>query len=131
MQFYFLSVLFNLLVGLSLTFSGVKFDALFPGKEKVFKMVVGIATVFTGVMKFVFVVQPDWVILGDFLPAIAGIVGGVCYIIDSYSQINENASSITMNSFFEKLFVKGKKYIGVACIAVAVVHFIFPTLRIL
>ena len=132
MQFYFLSVLFNLLVGISLTFNGFKLTELIPGKEKVIKLVIGIATVFTGLLKFVFVVQPDWVILGDFLPAVAGIVGGVCYIIDCCSENNESAtSSITMKPFFEKLFVKGKKYIGIACIAVAVIHFIFPTLKIL
>ena len=55
MQFYFLSVLFNLLVGISRTFSGFKVTNLFPGKEKVVKLVIGIAAVFTGVMKFIFV----------------------------------------------------------------------------
>ena len=38
MQFYFLSVFFNMLIGLSLTFSGFKFAELFPGKEKIVKM---------------------------------------------------------------------------------------------
>jgi len=132
MQFYFLSVFFNMLVGLSLTFSGFKFAELFPGKEKIVKMVVGIATAFIGLMKFVFVLQPDWVILGDFLPAIAGIVGGVCYIIDCLSENGESAAtSITKKPFFDTFFVKGKKYIGIACMVVAVLHFIFPTLRIL
>ncbi|MBO4507483.1 MAG: hypothetical protein J5747_02475 [Spirochaetaceae bacterium] len=132
MQFYFLSVLFNLLVGISLTFSGFKVTNLFPGKEKVVKLVIGIAAVFTGVMKFIFVIQPDWVVLGDFLPAVAGIVGGVCYIIDCCSETKDpETTTIKMNSFFEKLFVKGKKYIGIVCIAVAIVHFIFPTMRII
>ena len=132
MQFYFLSVLLNLLVGISLTFKGFKIENLFPGKEKVVKLVIGIATVFTGVMKFVFVVQPDWVILGDFLPAIVGIVGGVCYIIECCSEQNaEGASSRKMLPFFETLFIKGKKYIGIACMLIAVIHFIFPSFKIL
>lgn len=130
MQFYFLSVFFNLLVGVSLTFSSFEPAALFQGREKNYKMVVGIATVFTGLMKFIFVVQPDWVILGDFLPAVAGIIGGICYIIDGLKKEDEEKIN-NMNPVIEKLFITWKKYVGIACIAVAVIHFIFPTLRIL
>ncbi|MCR4941142.1 MAG: hypothetical protein K5930_13735 [Treponemataceae bacterium] len=129
MQFYFLSVFFNLLVGASLTFPNFKITELFPGREKIFKIVVGIAAAFTGLMKFIFVVQPDFVILGDFLPALTGIVGGICYIIDSMSDNTEK--TVKLNPFFENLFVKGKKYVGIVSMAVAVIHFIFPALRIL
>ena len=135
MQFYFLSVFFNMLIGLSLTFSGFKFAELFPGKEKIVKMMIGIATAFVGVMKFVFIAQPDIVIFGDFLPAVVGFVGGVCYIIDCLnSDSNADGSEtpkIKMKPFFENVFVKGKKYIGIVCMVTAVVHFIFPTLSIL
>ena len=36
--FYFLSIFFNMLVGLSLTVNGFKFAELFPGKEKIVKI---------------------------------------------------------------------------------------------
>ncbi len=129
MQFYFLSVFLNLLVGVSLTFSSFKITELFPGKEKQFKIVVGIAAAFTGLMKFILVTEPGFVIIGDFIPAVVGIVGGVCYLIDGLNEKNEQ--TITMNPFFETLFVKGKKYVGIVCIAVAAIHFIFPTFPIL
>ncbi|MCR4712933.1 MAG: hypothetical protein K5751_00975 [Treponemataceae bacterium] len=133
MQFYFLSVFFNMLVGLSLTFSGFKFAELFPGKEKIVKMVIGIAAVFVGVMKFAFVVQPDYVVVGDLLPAVVGIAGGICYIIECMNSNPDEPTKpkIQMKPFFENLFIKGKKYIGIVCIVTAVIHFIFPTLSII
>lgn len=133
MQFYFLSIFFNMLVGLSLTVNGFKFAELFPGKEKIVKIIVGIAAAVVGFLKFIFVSGDSWYVTGDFLPAVVGIVGGICYIIDIS---NDNAEDVEnpkfkLNPFFENVFVKGKKYIGIVCIVTAVVHFIFPTLSIL
>ncbi len=133
MQFYFLSIFFNMLVGLSLSVSGFKFAELFPGKEKIVKIIVGVAAAVVGFLKFIFVSGDSWYVTGDFLPAIVGIAGGLCYIIDSMDYNTEEAENpkVKLNPFFETVFVKGKKYIGIVCIVTAVVHFIFPTLSIL
>lgn len=129
MQLYFVSVFFTLIVGLSLTFKGFSINKLFPGKEKAVTLVTGCVCVVAGVLKLIFVVQPGYVIIGDFVPAAAGVIGGLCYLLEYYNEVSD--VKMQLNSFFETVFITGKMYIGIACIAAAVIHFLFPAARIL
>lgn len=126
MQVYFLSVLLNAYAGLILILGGNKENTPFSNRQV--RLVAGILAVVTGVLKLFIVVQPDIVIIGDLLPAAAGIAGGANILTDYYREYT--TVEITLPDFFEKLFVKGRKYIGVLCLLVSLLHFMFPRLTV-
>lgn len=141
LQFYFLSIMLNLVTGLLLVFGKELADDDVPGRsaetdsgntmfgedsffdDKTFRLVLGILTVFTGVMKFMSVVHDDVPVAGDLVPALAGLLGGVCLIIE-YVRLSGNKK--LLNQFVYRLFVEDRKYIGWFSIGAAVLHFIFP-----
>lgn len=164
LQFYFLSVLLNIMTGLvflygskedssvsssdfsddifaddddssdekSAGLSGSKAD----GGQKTasleipfledssFRLVLGILMVLTGLMKLLSPIQYDIPVVGDLIPALAGIAGGISVLLEWYK--NKSALSIALPEVLEKLFVDGRKYLGIFCIAAGVLHFIFP-----
>ncbi|WP_428768363.1 hypothetical protein V1L52_07370 [Treponema sp. HNW] len=132
LQFYLLSVLFNAASGLILVFAeSDPRDAAETGaaglsffETKNFRLVAGILTAVTGIMKLLSVVQGDLPVLGDLIPALAGIIGGACLLYEYY----KGASSVPVSlpGVLENIFVAGRKYVGVFCIAAAALHFIFP-----
>lgn len=126
MQVYFLSVLLNAVTGAILIMGSNRPDSLFSNKS--FRLATGILAVVIGFLKLFIVVQPDIIIFGDLLPVIAGIAGGANILIDycrEYSSVE-----INLSEFFTKLFVTGRKYVGILCVIVAVLHFLFPRISI-
>lgn len=126
MQVYFLSVLLNAVTGAILIMGSNRPDSLFSNKS--FRLATGILAVVIGFLKLFIVVQPDIIIFGDLLPVIAGIAGGANILIDycrEYSSVE-----INLSDFFTKLFVTGRKYVGILCVIVAVLHFLFPRISI-
>ncbi|MBR5866772.1 MAG: hypothetical protein IKZ04_02565 [Spirochaetaceae bacterium] len=141
LQFYFLSVLLNLITGLILFCSEKnvtkeiatteevqpqvqeKNDVLGFMDNKNFKLVLGVLSVLVGLMKLLSVVQNDVPVIGDLLPSAAGLVGGFCILLDFY----KNSSTVEMNpNKFVQFVSENQKSIGIFCIVVAVLHFIFP-----
>ena len=116
-QFYLLSVVMNVAAGLVLIFTKeVPEDAAQASaaglsflETKNFRLALGVLSAFVGIIKLLSVVQGDVPVLGDLVPAVAG-----------------STVPVTMPSFFETLFVSGRKYVGIACVAVGTVHFILP-----
>lgn len=127
MQVYFLSVLLNACTGLILVTDRNSGKMLFQNKQ--IRLVIGIFAFITGFLKLFIIVQPDIIIFGDLLPAVAGITGGANILIDYYREYT--TVDISLNGFFEKLFIRGKKYVGIFCILFALLHFLFPRLTIL
>ena len=127
MQLYFLSVFCNLFAGLFLVLPRDKEDSFFAETNGVYRLVIAILTFLTGLLKFFFVVQPDIIILGDFIPAVAGLIAGACLLIEYYNA--HSSASLKMNEFFERLFIQWKKYIGYFSLAVCLIHFLFPNAR--
>jgi hypothetical protein len=145
LQFYFLSVLLNVASGLILVY-GLDFNK--PNTEKdetggadtpanssfmgsntffddsTFRLVLGIMTGFVGVMKLLSVVQNDMPVVGDLLPALAGMAGSFCLLLEYYRV--RTGTSRTLPQIFERIFVGGRKYIGIFCIIAGLLHFIFP-----
>ncbi len=141
LQFYFLSVLLNLVTGLILFCSENKVsneiattedvqkdvqekkDILGFMDNKNFKLVLGVLSVLVGLMKLLSVVQNDVPVIGDLLPSAAGLIGGLCILLDFY----KNSSTVEMNpNKFIQFVSENQKAIGIFCIVVAVLHFIFP-----
>lgn len=127
MQVYFLSVLLNAFAGLILVTDKNSEKALFSNRQA--RLIIGALAFITGFLKLFIVVQPDIIIIGDLLPAIAGIVSGANILIEYYRE--NTTVEISLNSFFEKLFVSGRKYVGILCILISLLHFLFPRLTIL
>ena len=121
LQFYFLSILVNLLIGITLVYGDNEKISILD--DKTFHLVVGILAVFVGVIKFLSAVK-GVPFLGDLLPAMANILGGGSVLVSYYlARANEELSPSDIVQF---IFIDKKKYIGIGCIAIAVIHFIVP-----
>ncbi|AEE16738.1 hypothetical protein [Treponema brennaborense] len=138
LQFYFLSVLLNMVTGLLLVFTADSTEqqdtpplqdgtartltTFLDGKN--FRLVLGVLTVLVGLMKLLSVVQNDVPVVGDLIPAAAGLLGGFCILLEYYMATA--TVEIVPAKFVETVFIKGRKFIGIFCIAAGLVHFIFP-----
>jgi hypothetical protein len=139
MQLWFLSVLLNVLAGLVLIFTASSSEeptetadgfASAPAffENKTFRLVLGILCVLVGVIKLG-VTQTRVPILGDLLPALAGIVSGGALLIEYYTH--SSSLSVELPGFLRKICIDEKKYLGIVSIVVAVLHFIFPKILFL
>ena len=118
LQFYFLSVFFTLITGFVLINDTKNLIELPLLKERVFRIVLGALSAVTGVIKLFVVVHTSAVIVGDFIPAAAGIAGGVVLMIQ---EDNEK-----LPEWFRKIFITNKFIVGIVCLAAALLHFVFP-----
>lgn len=136
LQFYFLSILLNSLTGLTLIFNSYSDKAQDSLKNvpefftnKTFKLIIGILCCFTALIKLLTSFPGSILIMGDLLPAIVGVLGGIALLIDYY--LNNSPSETKLNPKLESVFVTNKKYIGILCILSALLHFLFPRVIIL
>lgn len=129
MQLYFLSVLTLLFTGFILTVENENREKPIIGNNQTLLLSLGLVTIIIGILKFFIVVQPDIYFFGDLLPAIAGLFGGFTLLLEFY--LAHSTVDIKINTIIETIFIKGKKYIGIFCIVISVLHFFFPKIRIL
>ena len=137
-QFYFLSVLLNILAGLILIFGKNLAEPLAEGEDdgesaitigsftldnSGFRLIVGILCVFVALMKILSVFKGDVPVVGDLLPVLAGLISGASILLEYYiaSSEDEPLSETPIAKLLE-----WRKYIGIGCIAVAILHFVFP-----
>jgi len=131
-QLYLLSIVFNGLIGFLLLFtetrdsesieSSMKFSVSSGG----FRLTIGILAALTGILKLLSPLEKQIPILGDLLPAIAGIVAGFIIIFSFY---REHSSKVDQEGQLDRIgdaFLHYKKAAGVALLVVAALHFIFP-----
>ena len=93
--------------------------------DKTLQLVVGILSVLTGLMKLLTPIQYDIPVVGDLVPAFAGLVAGAILLLDWYQERSEVQFSLP--GPLSVAYTSGRKYIGVFCLIAAVLHFIFPT----
>ncbi len=157
LQFYFLSVLLNVVTGLVLVYatdfsagqtSKIKIDVdeddiplEIEGEseenEKIksfvsgmflddmtFRFVLGCLTGLAGLMKLLSTIQDDIPIVGDLIPAIAGVAGCFCLLLEYFKV--KSSLNLSLPAVIEDFFISGRKYIGVFCIIAGLLHFIFP-----
>lgn len=89
-----------------------------------FRLVTGVLSVLVAIMKLLSVFRNDVPVLGDLLPAVAGFLGGASLLIEYYLVTSNMKPDLPAK--IEGLLIDGRKYIGILCIAAAVLHFIFP-----
>ena len=145
-QFYFLSILLNLMTGSILLYSSANLDgdsdlesekkssfikSLFEKifgssgilEDSLFILVVAFLSFFTGIIKLFFPVNKI-IIFGDLLPSLTGILGGLSLLFSYYSEKSDVAFQLP--SFLEKIFVSEKNIFGILSIIIAILHFILP-----
>lgn len=123
-QFYFLSVMLNLLVGIMLAFNeNSVVSKIIDTKDRLFQLIVGLLALFVALIKML---SPmDGIpFFGDFLPFLAGLLGGASVLIQYFST--RSSEELVLPGFVQVVFVEGKLYIGAGCIFVSVLHFVFP-----
>jgi hypothetical protein len=127
-QFYFLSVLLNAVAGLILLNEGGEGDRIFEGdifktvNNDTFKLIIGIASLVTGLLKLLSATEGDIPIVGDLVPALTGLISGYILCFDyyaSHSTLDSQTNSMAM------FFISGKKLFGIAAVAAAALHFLF------
>jgi hypothetical protein len=134
-QFYFLSIVFNAIGGFCLLSEGKEEEAaletslsIFTGNET-FRLVLGVLSIVTGVLKILSSVPGDIPVLGDLFPALAGFLTGFILVFEYYrgraGVESEGAEKL------EGMLSKNRKWIGLVPMAAAVLHFLFPTVLFL
>ncbi|MBO4532478.1 MAG: hypothetical protein J5726_02140 [Treponema sp.] len=118
LQFYFLSVFFNLIAGFVLVNDKKELIDLAILKEKTFRIVLGIICAVTGIIKLFVVVNSSAVIVGDLLPAVAGMLAGLLLVVQDNPE--------KLPEWFNRIFITNKMIVGFACLGVALLHFVFP-----
>lgn len=136
LQFYLLSVMLNAITGFVILFADRDdADRTVSGKipevlyDETFRLVLGILTGIVGFFKFLTVVRGDVAVVGDLLPAVAGLLGSFILLFEFYQARGEVVGE-TLSPFIRTM-VSARRYIGIACIAVAVLHFLFPVVLFL
>jgi hypothetical protein len=129
-QFYFLSILFNAAGGFVLfTNSGegggsaIEAEIRFSLQNETFRLILGVLSAVTGLLKLLSPVQGDIPVIGDLIPAAAGLTTGFILLYDYYhgrSFFEEGDSKMT------QIITVNRKWIGFGAMVVAGLHFIFP-----
>ncbi|MDR0513326.1 MAG: hypothetical protein LBG93_09575 [Treponema sp.] len=134
LQFYFLSIALNALAGYILISGSEEgplvFRSGFSLNDETFKLVVGVVSSLVGLMKILSVVEGDVPVIGDLLPAVAGILAGFTLIFEYYRS-RTSLETTDHVAKIDRLLAANKKVIGVAAIVSAVLHFLFPRVLLL
>jgi hypothetical protein len=134
-QFYFLSILLNALSGYALT-KNVDNDATGPEtgfslslENETCRLVLGAATILTGLLKILSSIREDVPVIGDMAPALAGFLAGFVLVFEYYRGRSSLEPEHTEK--IELVLMHNKKWIGYFAIAAAVLHFFLPTVLFL
>lgn len=147
-QFYFLSVFVNLLAGCILFFkantvlqkeaSSEEDISFLEEKEPsfakifapdsfffagIFRMVLGIVAV---LVAFLVLISPygGVFLFGDLVPAVILLAAGVALLIDYY--IENSDTELKLPELLEFLLIDCRRYLGLICMIVGIIHFILP-----
>lgn len=135
-QFYLLSVLANIVAGLTLAgdYLGEKLPFLASFKNlranKAAQTVVAIVAVIIGVIKLIVLSPGESVpVVGDLLPALTGIILGGILLIEAYRPtVDKQGENIQKIS---KTVLTYRVPVGIAGVVIAFLHFLFPGALIL
>jgi len=132
-QLYLLSIILNGLAGFLLVFGDAKKDdSAADGFKFVFsswgfRLVVGILSAITGVLKLLSPINNKVPVLGDMLPALAGLAGGFILIFSFYRENSSKNGAGGKLDLVGDTFLQYRKVAGVSLMVIAALHFLFPT----
>jgi hypothetical protein len=136
-QLYLLSIILNGLIGFLLILGDTEESA---APEKGFKfffsswgfrLVLGIIAAITGILKLLLPMpnseKTAIPILGDMLPALAGIVAGFILIFGFYRENSAKSESADGKlDLIGDTLLQYRKAVGISLLVIAVLHFLFP-----
>jgi hypothetical protein len=129
-QFYLLSILFNaasgfvLLCGDSGEERVVEAELHFSFRNETFRLVLGILTMVTGLLKLLSPVQGDIPVLGDLVPALAGLGAGFIVVLGYYQDRSSLGDERSLK--ITETVSRNRKWVGFAALGAALLHFFFP-----
>ena len=95
------------------------------------RLILGIASALIGLLKFFVPYESKVIILGDLLPALAGITGGFILLFGFYREHSAGINKESGMDRFGDNLLHYRKFFGFALAAVALLHFFFPGALIL
>jgi hypothetical protein len=146
-QFYFMSILFNAAAGyLLVSERDSEVGAVETGfprflQNETLHLILGTLTVVTGFLKLLSPAEANIPVVGDLVPALAGIAAGFTLIVEFYRSHSTLDSDLSSTSFGSTDFtsvdfrseepsknitgflVKNRRAVGIVSIAAAVLHF--------
>lgn len=133
-QLYLLSIVFNGFTGFLLmmgdsdeTASTIEGSIRFSPFSGGFRLILGILTALTGLLKLLSPVEKQTPILGDMLPALAGVVAGFILIFGFYREHSARVSGDGRLDRIGDTFLQYKKIVGITLLVLSGLHFLFPT----
>jgi hypothetical protein len=127
-QFYFLSIVCNALAGYALTRNTDELDDkrqapfTLSARNPTFRLLLGLLSSVTGLFKLLSAIDPPFV--GDLVPALTGVGGGLLLLYDYYANTTTLKPESALTTFLTGK--KTKRGFGVWACAVAALHFLFP-----
>lgn len=133
-QFYFLSIVLNVIAGLIILFENSLNEEQNSSlsnfiKNETFRLILGILLCIIGIFKLLSPIYNDFPIIGDLLPALTNILAGMFFLISYFKQVSMSDTDI-LHPFMQNI-IKFSRYIGIMSLVVAVLHFLFPTVLLL
>jgi hypothetical protein len=134
-QFYFLSILLNGLSGYTLI-QNVDDDPVEPDtgfrfsiRNETFRLILGVATIITGLLKILSSTRGDVPVVGDLVPALAGFLAGFILVFEYYRSRSTLEPEHTDK--IEQVLIHNKKWVGYFALAAAALHFFLPSVLFL
>jgi hypothetical protein len=136
-QLYFLSIVFNGLAGFLFVFAELSGGDSAENSAKIssvssgFRLIIGILAAITGILKLLLPMgeagKVGLPLLGDLLPALASLIAGFMLIFGFYRERTSHVDSEEKINRFGEVALHYKKAVGIALLAVALLHFLFPS----
>ncbi|MDR3160827.1 MAG: hypothetical protein LBU28_04350 [Spirochaetaceae bacterium] len=133
-QFYFLSILFNVAAGYLLTVEDEDDGVIETGlrlsaNSETFRLILGVLTMVVGLLKLLSPTQGDIPIVGDLVPALLGLFSGFVLVFLYYR--NKTSIESEKVDHLGRILSKNKRWLGFIAIASAALHFLFPSVLFL
>lgn len=132
-QFYLLSVILNISGGYSLVAKKNESEQqVLRGLYLVLsdagvRLALGILSIAVGMLKLLFALRGDTPVIGDFLPAISGIIVGSTLLMERYGgEAKPDMKKVNFIQKVEKSLLSYKEAIGYVGIMAGIIHFLFP-----
>jgi hypothetical protein len=138
LQFYLLSVVLNVLSGFALYSERINTGPENPNRmvaalsgifrDMTLRLMLGILTAITGFFKLLSVSPGDIPIIGDIVPAVAGLGMGFILILEYYRSKTGGSDEPAR---LETVFMTNKAILGIIGMIIGFIHFLFPSVLFL
>ena len=141
-QFFFLAIVFNILGGLTLAFDflseRIGLDYLLNDEgftDDTVRLVIGLGALVAGLVKLFVVSGDNWIILGDFVPALTAMVTGFTLLLERFrerlGEKMDGERGVLLLSRLDRVFIKPRNVYGIFSIVAGLFHLFLHSLELL